>query len=124
MVPPDPTATPCDASTNFTSSSQLKVFVCWNCHETPSSFVCQTAPRAPTTQPSVSETNERPNKSSVTGVAIVSHVTPPVTEWRIVPLSPTTQPERSLAKVTALRFVVEPEGRTVQLFPPEFVNRM
>src|SRR6185503_10465919 len=55
---------------------------------------------------------------------IVDHVTPPFTECRMAPLSPTTQPDFSLGNVTAFRFAFDPEGRTVQVFPPEFVNRI
>src|SRR5215208_4171864 len=124
IVPPEPTATPCNGSTNLTSSSQLSEFVCWNCQLSPSSLVCQTAPRAPTTHPSSAEINETPNKSSVAGFGIVAHVTPPFVERRIVPLLPTTQPDFSLVKVIAFSVVVDPEGRMVQLLPPEFVKKM
>src|SRR6185369_2441948 len=97
---------PCSGSTNFTSSSQLSEFVCWNCQLTPSSFVCQTAPRAPTTHPSVGDTNETPNRSSVAGLGTRSHVTPLVAECRIVPLSPTTQPDFSVTKEIAFNVTI------------------
>src|SRR6185369_1680503 len=42
----------------------------------------------------------------------------------MVPLSPTTHPLRSFTNVIAFRFAVEFDGRIVQFFPPELVNRM